>query len=65
MTSHSVFVDIHSTDDNVTSFFQLKSQTASILNSDVSKAMFQNIEVIHQFHHVNLLPELRDRLENW
>ena len=46
-------------------FFQLKSQTASVLNNDVAKDMFQNIEVIHQFHHVNLLPGLRNRLENW
>ena len=44
---------------------QLKAETSSILQPDVAKAMFQNIEVIHQFHHDNLLPELRERLDNW
>ena len=44
---------------------QLKQETSSILQPDVAKAMFQNIEVIHQFHHDNLLPELRERLDNW
>ncbi|KAI0211328.1 FYVE, RhoGEF and PH domain-containing protein 2 [Lamellibrachia satsuma] len=42
-----------------------KNKTVRILQPDVAKAMFKDVEVIYQFHHDTLLPELQNRLTAW
>ena len=44
---------------------QAKNKTVRILQPDVAKAMFKDVEVIYQFHHDTLLPELQKRLTAW
>ncbi|KAK2148563.1 hypothetical protein LSH36_491g02035 [Paralvinella palmiformis] len=44
---------------------KVKQRTQKVTNTDVANSMFKDIEVIHQFHKENLLPQLQHRLENW
>ena len=45
--------------------FQLKEESEALLSDDVIKRIFLNIDVIHQFHNDNFLPEISDRVKNW
>ena len=55
LLSHSCFVRA----------LQAKNKTGHILQPDVAKAMFKDVEVIYEFHHDTLLPELTKRLNTW
>lgn len=40
----------------------MKAKTSTILSTEISKSMFQNIDTIYEFHEKNFYPELEKGL---